>query len=85
MFSFFKPRTQASAPLRTLSPQDVHELMSTTSMTLIDVREPAEHGSERIPGAVNIPLSQLQARAGFFRCPAAGRKAKLHPSPPAGR
>lgn len=30
---------------------------------LLDVREPAEHAKERIEGAINVPLSQLRARA----------------------
>lgn len=41
--------------------------------TLVDIREPDEHARERIPGAVNAPLSQLralpQSAGGFvFHC-----------------
>jgi rhodanese-related sulfurtransferase len=63
MLGFFKSRSQPEISVRTLAPRDVHDLMSSTSIALIDVRERAEHENERIPGAINIPLSQLQAQS----------------------
>jgi rhodanese-related sulfurtransferase len=49
--------------LRTLkSEQFQAELESADKPLLIDVREPAEFKAGHIPGARNIPLSQLQAR-----------------------
>ena len=56
-----RPRTNA---IKTLSPREIHDLMASTAITLVDVREVNEHRSERIPGAINVPLSQLQAQAG---------------------
>lgn len=64
MFGFFNSRPQGANPIKTLSPKEIHALMSSTAITLVDVREPNEHRAERIPGAINVPLSQLQAQAG---------------------
>lgn len=38
--------------------------------TLYDVREPEEYAEGHIPGAVNLPLSQLQARESEIQTPA---------------
>lgn len=64
MFSFLKSRPQGANATKTLSPNEIHDLMASTAMTLVDVREPNEYQAERIPGAINVPLSQLQAQAG---------------------
>lgn len=40
----------------------VAELKARTDTPLIDVREEAEFVAGRVPGAVNIPLSQLGSR-----------------------
>jgi phage shock protein E len=64
MFGFLKSHPQGASPIKTLSPREIHDLMASTAVTLVDVREPKEHRAERIPGAINIPLSQLQAQAG---------------------
>jgi phage shock protein E len=63
MFGFFKPRTPIASPITTLTPTDVHSLMSSTSVALVDAREPSEFRAERIAGAINIPLSQLETQA----------------------
>jgi rhodanese-related sulfurtransferase len=42
-----------------LDPVEVHDLLSRGDITLVDVREPAEHAAERIPGAVCMPLSRF--------------------------
>ncbi len=38
--------------------------------TLYDVREPEEYAQGHIPGAVNLPLSELQGREDEIRTPA---------------
>lgn len=40
----------------------VAELKARTAIPLIDVREEDEFAAGRVPGAINIPLSQLGAR-----------------------
>lgn len=52
-----------SASVRTLNSAEFRsEMEQSKSKLLIDVREPAEYKSGFIPGAVNIPLSQLEQR-----------------------
>ena len=63
MFGFLKSRTQSASPIKTLSPNEIHDLMASTAITLVDVREPNEFRAERIPSAINVPLSQLQTQA----------------------
>ena len=63
MFGFLKSRPQNASRITTLSPREIHDLMASTAITLLDVREPNEFQAERIPGAINLPLSQLQSRA----------------------
>lgn len=43
--------------LHILSPVDVQRLLADQQIVLIDVREPAEFGAERIHGALLCPLS----------------------------
>lgn len=42
--------------------QQVHEDLLEGTATLIDVREPAEYNAGHVPGAVHIPLRQLELR-----------------------
>ncbi len=44
-------------PLINLSPEDVAGMLD--DIVLVDVREPNEFASERIKGAVNLPLSRF--------------------------
>lgn len=37
----------------------VHELRERVGVPLIDVREPEEYAAGRVPGAVNLPMSQI--------------------------
>lgn len=39
-------------------------LINDTHATILDVREPAEFGTGHLPNARNIPLSELEKRAG---------------------
>lgn len=55
MFNLFRK----GPAVNTMNPSDVHDLLSSSAIVLVDVREPGEFKAERIPGAVNIPLSQF--------------------------
>jgi len=46
--------------VRRLTPAQLHALLS--EVAIIDVREPREFAVSRLPGAVNIPVGQLQQR-----------------------
>jgi len=46
-----------------ISPQRAHELVQAGAR-LVDVREPDEFASGNLPGAVNLPLCQLEQRLG---------------------
>jgi adenylyltransferase/sulfurtransferase len=48
------------AQVRRLTPAELRSVLSQAS--IIDVREPAEFAVSRLPGAVNIPVGQLQGR-----------------------
>ncbi len=64
-----------------LEPEEVKELLDAGRILLIDVREPAEYHTERIPGALLYPLSTFDAtqlphdesRRVVFHCAAGGR------------
>lgn len=62
MFGLFKQRLSGIGPTTVTAPE-LHERLRTGSITLIDVREPPEFRAERIPGAINIPLSRFEAGA----------------------
>jgi rhodanese-related sulfurtransferase len=49
-------------PVEELSPAQVKSLLDRGQITLIDVREPNEYASERIPGALLFPLSTFDPR-----------------------
>lgn len=44
-----------------LTPADVKAGLENGTILLVDVREPNEIQAERIPGAVNVPLSRFAA------------------------
>ena len=46
--------------MKTLDPHAARALLSAGAV-LVDIRDPDEHAREHIPGAVNLPLAQLQA------------------------
>ncbi len=52
------PITQ-TAPRQDLDAQTLHQWLESDTVLLIDVREPAEYASERIPGAKLQPLSRF--------------------------
>ncbi len=49
-----------SPQLQEIEAQALQQLLLKDSVTLIDVRETAEHAAERIPGATLHPLSQFE-------------------------
>jgi rhodanese-related sulfurtransferase len=67
--------------LKTISPVEAARLLREEGATLVDVREPDEHARQRIPGARNLPLSQLeeaelavhQGRPVLFHCRSGAR------------
>jgi rhodanese-related sulfurtransferase len=67
--------------LKTISPAEAARLLREEGATLVDVREPDEHARQRIPGARNLPLSQLeeaelavhQGRPVLFHCRSGAR------------
>ncbi len=58
--------TQMAIPLQnttpSISPQAAADFVKSQHAVIIDVREPSEVAITRIPGAINIPLSQLKNR-----------------------
>jgi len=64
-----------------LDPEEVKELLDAGKILLVDVREPVEYHTERIPGALLYPLSTFDAallppdgpRRVVFHCAAGGR------------
>jgi rhodanese-related sulfurtransferase len=51
--------TAAVSRVQDVSPSEVKSLLDTGEITLIDVREPAEHAAMRIAGAKIVPLSKF--------------------------
>ena len=46
--------------MKILNVKESHTLLNNYGAVLIDVREPAEHRAEKIPGSKNIPLSKIK-------------------------
>jgi len=69
--------------LKTITPTEAARLLREEGAILVDVREPDEHARERIPGARNLPLSQLEeagaalheGRPVLFHCRSGARTA----------
>ncbi len=45
--------------LKTIDPASLKMLLDRQAVTLVDVREPAEHAGEKIPGSILVPLSRF--------------------------
>ena len=63
--------------LQTIDPAAAKRLIDEGAI-LVDIREPDEHGRERVPGARNAPLSRLDtlpanAKAMVFHCRSGAR------------
>jgi rhodanese-related sulfurtransferase len=50
------------SPVREVGNLEVTRLINTGNTLLVDVRETAEYAGGRLPGAIHIPLSQLDSR-----------------------
>lgn len=67
-----------------IPPETLKAEMDAGRVILIDVREPHEYGAERIPGALNLPLSTFDvqalpvdaARAVVLHCAVGGRSGR---------
>ena len=58
---------QFFTPVKNMDAEEARTYMAghkEGTYTLLDVRQPAEYGSSRIPGATLIPLPQLSDRLG---------------------
>ncbi len=53
--------TKHVTPIENLDPAEIALLLHAGKLLLIDVREPEEYASERIPGALLYPLSSFDA------------------------
>jgi len=70
--------------VRDLTPEEVAEGLAADTICLVDVREPKETATERIPGALLVPLSQFdpldlpdpQGRTVVFTCASGIRSIK---------
>jgi rhodanese-related sulfurtransferase len=54
---------RANNEVETLSVEQVRALLGDPSVQLIDVREPAEWGKGRVPGAAHVPRGLLEFKA----------------------
>ncbi len=52
-----------STPVKHIEPNDAHDMVRSKNALIVDVRESAEWAGGHIPGAVHIPLDQIEARA----------------------
>ncbi|MBS5144746.1 MAG: rhodanese-like domain-containing protein [Butyricicoccus pullicaecorum] len=48
---------------QTISPQEAKEMIDTSSVTILDVREPMEFCSGHIPNAYNLPVGSVRRQA----------------------
>jgi rhodanese-related sulfurtransferase len=51
------------SPMKGVGTTEATQLINSRDAILLDVREPKEFGGGRLPNALHIPLSQLQARS----------------------
>jgi rhodanese-related sulfurtransferase len=52
----------AKSSFKTISVSEANEILGKTGVIFLDVREPGELQSGRIPGAFNIPLGSVEAK-----------------------
>jgi rhodanese-related sulfurtransferase len=56
--------------IKTINAETLKDWLERREAVLVDVREPAEHAAESIPGAISLPLSTVTKKA----LPDAGNK-----------
>jgi adenylyltransferase/sulfurtransferase len=66
---FGSRQTQSGAPVRSVSVHSAHDLMQQ-GVPMVDVREAAELIEASVPGAVHVPLSEIErdGAAALERC-----------------
>jgi phage shock protein E len=47
--------------------KSISELLKTPGITIIDVRSPMEFAADKLPGAVNFPVEQIQFKLDEIR------------------
>ena len=52
------------SPMREIPPKELKTLLDKGEVTLLDVRAPEEVAIAALPGAVHIPMAEIQARVG---------------------
>ena len=63
-----------SAPAARIALEDFRRLHTAGAVLTVDVREPIAFKTGHIPGAVNVPLDELDARAGELEARAGRRQ-----------
>lgn len=56
--------SEATAPSANLDVTALRSAMESTALPVLDVRSPEEFADGHVPGAINIPLQELQTRMG---------------------
>jgi hydroxyacylglutathione hydrolase len=53
---------RAVVSLPQMSVADLHAQLASGALAVLDVRRPTEHADAHIPGAMNVPLAEIEAR-----------------------
>lgn len=67
MISMISWSCNSAKPIAEVSRAEVKEIVSRPETTLVDVRIPDQFSEKTAPGAVNIPLAQIEDNLDFFR------------------
>ncbi len=60
---FWKRKPAAPNPVQEMTPAQAQDALAQKQIVLVDVREPAEHAAEHIPGSLLQPLSRFDPSA----------------------
>ena len=75
MLGFLNLKRKAKVQIKTVKPATLRRWLDKEEAVLVDVREPDEHASESIEGAVLVPLASVSPRA---LPPLNGKKLVVH-------